>query len=100
MSIAAKEQNRIRVMVFVDFWNFQLMVNDLERGFPVDWKKLGLLIAQTALAVVDPDSQLSYQGMNVYASFDPSGKRDEAFRRWAANSLDKFSGVQVTMIPR
>ena len=81
MSIAAREQNRIRVIVFVDFWNFQLMVNDLERGFPVDWKKLGPVIARTALEVVDADSQLSYQGMNVYASFDPFGKKDEAFRR-------------------
>ena len=100
MSIDAREQHPIRVMVFVDFWNFQLLVNDLERGFPVDWKTLGPIVARTALEVVDADSQLSYQGMNVYAFFDPYGKRDEAFRRWATNSLDKFSGVQVAMIPR
>ena len=100
MPINVGEQLRIRVMVFVDFWNFQLMVNDLERGFPVDWKKLGPIIARIALKLVDAESQLSYQGMNVYGSFDPSSKKDESFRRWATNSLDKFPGVQATMIPR
>ncbi len=87
-------------MVFVDFWNFQLSVNNLGSGFKVDWKQMGPVIAREALHIVDADAALAYQGMNVYGSYDPSKKGDEGLRRWASGTLDKFPGVQVTMIPR
>ena len=95
-----RAQHRIRVMVFVDFWNFQLTVNSLASGFKIDWQRLGPEIARRALLTVDPDALISYQGMNVYGSFDPSSEKDEGLRRWAANTLNRFAGVQVTMIPR
>ena len=89
-----------RVMVFVDFWNFQLSVNALAPGFKVDWQQLGPVIARKSMRVVDADALISYQGMNVYGSYDPSSKKDENLRRWASNTLNKFPGVQVTLTPR
>ena len=86
-------------MVFVDFWNFQLSINDLVHEFRVDWRKLGLVIAQEALRVVDAGAAIAYQGMNVYGSYGPSEK-DESLRRWALNTLGRFPGIQVIMIPR
>ena len=92
---------RIRVKVFVDFWNFQLTVNNLHgRDFRVDWRRLGPVVAQESLEIVDATAVLAYQGMNVYGSYDPTSKYDEKLRAWASNTLNGFPGVQVTMIPR
>ena len=60
MSTDTRDPHRIRVMVFVDFWNFQLSVNGLASGFKVDWEQLGPVIAREALNVVDADALISY----------------------------------------
>ncbi len=33
-------------MVCVDFWNFQLSINELVNEFKVDWRQMGHVIAQ------------------------------------------------------
>ena len=100
MSTDMNTGHRIRVKVFVDFWNFQILVNDLELGFKIDWQELGPVVATESLRIVDADALTSYQGMNVYGSYDASSKKDDRLRRWASNTLNRFPGVQVTMIPR
>ena len=100
MSTEPSKEHRIRVKVFVDFWNFQLTINNLHQGFRVDWQKLGPAIARESLEIVDATASLSYQGMNVYGSYDASSQNDEKLRRWASNTLNRFPGVQVTMLPR
>ena len=92
--------HRVRVRVFVDFWNFQLSVNSLEKSFRIDWLKLGRVLAQESLNVIDPTAKNEYQGMNVYGSYDPVSRNDIRLRRWALFTLDKFPGVQVTMLQR
>ena len=87
-------------MVFVDFWNFQLSVNNIALGFKPDWNQLGKVFAREALRVVDDEATLSYQGMYIYGSYDPSSNNDERTRKWAMNTLDRYPGVQVTMLPR
>ena len=91
---------RIRVKVFVDFWNFQLTINNLHPGFKIDWRQLGNALANEAICVVDKSASVAYQGMNVYGSYDPSNKKDEALRRWAQNTLNTFPGLDVTLLPR
>lgn len=100
MSSDTKGQPQLRAMVFVDFWNFQLSMNSVEHGFPIDWQRLGILIAREASNIVDSEATLSYQGMNVYGSYDQSGQKDQSLLRWASNFLNRQPGVQVTMIPR
>ena len=94
-----KPEHRIRVKIFVDFWNFQISFNNQNAGFSVDWRKLGGVLAQEALKTVDASASLSYQGMNVYGSYGKSDK-DKRMRMWAENTLDRFPGVQVTMLER
>ena len=36
-----KQEHRVRVKVFVDFWNFQISFNYQNAGFNIDWRKLG-----------------------------------------------------------
>ena len=93
-------QHRVRVMVFVDFWNFQLLVNRLFSDFRVDWRVLGQALAQEASQVVDAQAALSYQGMNVYLSYDPSSEKDLRLQGWASNTLNEFPGVQATLLER
>ena len=60
-------EHRVRVRVFVDFWNFQLSLNALpgETRFEADWKVLGGVLADAALEVVGGRARLAYQGMDV-----------------------------------
>ena len=99
MSMDSSTEHRVRVMVFVDFWNFQLSINDLVDDFKVDWRQLGPVVAQESLRLVDPKALISYEGMNVYGSYGDSEK-DQRLRRWASTTLARFPGIQVTMIPR
>jgi hypothetical protein len=55
--------------VFVDFWNFQLSLNQDGAHFRPDWQMLGSLLAREALQKVDEAAHLAYQGMNVYGSY-------------------------------
>ena len=91
---------RIQVMVFVDMSNFLGSVRSIDSGFRVDWEKLGPSIAREALGVVDAGASLTFQGMYVYGSYDPSSQSGEKQHNWATNVVDRFPGVQVTMLPR
>ena len=91
---------RIRIRVFVDFWNFQLTMNSLVHGFKIDWQRLGRVLAEEALRVVDATAPMAYQGMNVYGSYDPSSEKDQRLRYWMTNTLNRFPGVNVDMIER
>lgn len=96
-----QSESRIRIRVFVDFWNFQIAVNEQEQDrFDIDWRELGPIVAREALMIVDASASLAYQGMNVYGSYDPNNPNDDGLRRWAANTLNRFPGVQVVMLPR
>ena len=100
MSADPVTTDRIRVMVFVDFWNFQLSVNNHADGFSIDWQRLGHVLARRSLNIVDETAPLAYEGMNVYGSYNPDSSKDQSLRNWASNTLAKFSGVQVAMLSR
>ncbi len=100
MSTDIEVEHRIRAMVFVDFWNFQLSINNIDSKFKIDWQVLGQVVAQESLRIVDANALLSYQGMKVYGSYDQASKKDQSLHHWAMNTLNKFPGVSVTMIQR
>ena len=84
-------EHRVRVRVFVDFWNFQLSLNQDGSRFRPDWKILGNLLAHEALQKIDKTARLVYQGMNAYGENEP----DLKLRKWAVNTLARMTGVQV-----
>ena len=96
---AVKPAIRVRVRVFVDFWNFQLSINALEENLKVDWSILGHCLAAAAGHIVDAKAPVAYQGMNVYGSYGASDA-DAGLRKWAEHTLARFPGVQVEMAPR
>ena len=92
-------EHRVRVRVFVDFWNFQLSLNQDGSRFRPDWRILGGLLARKALQQIDKAAHLMYQGMNVYGSYGED-EPDRRLKKWADNTLARMTGVQVEMLPR
>ena len=93
---------RTRVRVFVDFWNFQLTLNEREcretnspeARFMLDWKHLGKRLAAIAASEAGIDDHV-FEGMNVYTSYDPKTEEGRRYRNWVATWLDRQPGVQV-----
>jgi uncharacterized LabA/DUF88 family protein len=98
--VAKAAAPRLRVRVFVDFWNFSLELRRRDAAFRADWKKIGPLFTTEAAALADPNSLPSFEGMHVYGSFDPGKPNDAKLRHWFTNTLDKMPGVHATLLER
>ena len=92
-------EHRVRVRVFLDYWNFTLDLRQTEAGFMIDWRPLGQCLAREALLTVDPTARVAYQGMSVYSSYNPAGRNDP-HHRWFMNTLRNIPGVYGTILPR
>lgn len=99
----------IRVAVFIDYWNFQLTLNERTaslEGVPevkvaIDWRKLGLQLAQEASAVLGcAESDIGYEGCYVYTSFNPATDEGRKFKAWVTSWLDRQPGVNVEIRER
>jgi uncharacterized LabA/DUF88 family protein len=90
----------LRVFVFVDFWNFSLEINRVEKQrFDADFKKLGHVLAKSAVEEVEKGAIPDFAGMNVYVSSDMNSQAEAGLRRWAT-FIDTFPGVNVRMVAR
>ena len=81
-------EHRVRIRVFIDFWNFELSIKKVRSDFKIDWHSLGLHLAQEALRVIDETAH-SY---NI--------DHDQKLHGWATRTLDRIPGVHVSMEPR
>ena len=59
--LTADSQQRHRVRVFVDFWNYTLSMRDVDQTFATDWAKLGPELARAAVAEVEATATGEYQ---------------------------------------
>ena len=93
------QQQRHRVRVFVDFWNYTLTMRDnVDATFATDWAELGPKLARAAVAKVDATATGEYQGLNFYGSYDRV--TEKKLHQWATTVVGTFSGVTVSMVPR
>ena len=96
---------RIRVRIFIDFWNLQLTLNqqirklDPSDEFKIDWTKLPRWLAREAARVVGTDAH-SYDGVHVCASYNPLSPADKKLHNWLTTWLDRQPGVQVVLKER
>lgn len=97
-----KKQRGVRVAVFVDFWNFQLALNEASDRLKVDWQKLPMWLTQQAFALsgLPPGAGLAYEGAYVYLSYNPKSEKDRKFKHWALTVLDRFPGFSVVCLER
>jgi hypothetical protein len=89
-------------MVFVDFWNLELSMQETSRPhrFRIDWSRLGGILAAEAGRVVGSTLGFDYRGMRVYGSYDSGSDGGRRLHRWATGKLADFAGVYVDMKPR
>lgn len=84
-----------RVRVFVDYWNFQLSLNERHGGrFQIDWKGLGAWLAAKACAVAGVTNH-SFDGVIIYTSYNPGTTEGAKFKNWVTTWLDRQPGVNV-----
>ncbi len=100
VTVLAPIAPRIRVRVFVDFWNFSLELSRRDAAFRTDWSKIGPMFASESAKLIDPGVLSTFEGMHVYGSFDPDKQQDSRLRNWFSNTLDKMPGVHVALLPR
>lgn len=91
---------RLRVRIFVDFWNFSLSLRNEDDTFRVDWKPIGTLLTVEAGKLVDATTPALFEGMHVYGSIDPKKSQDIKLKNWLTNSLDKMPGTHVVVLER
>lgn len=91
---------RLRIRIFVDFWNFSLELRNRNSSFMTDWTKIGPLFTHEAAALIDGGAAPVYEAMHVYGSFDPNKPNDAKLKNWFTNKLDKMPGIHVALLER
>jgi len=88
-----------RIKVFLDYWNFQLLVNEaLNRDkVTINWKGMGEWLAKNSAKLAQMD-KYSYEGMNIYTSYNP--KKDSNYIKWVHTWLNRQPGIQVNCLER
>ena len=92
-----------KVRVFVDFWNFQLSLNEVvPDGYRPDWIRVRDWLVKRAQDLVLPDHSqtLQFEGIHVYLSYNPKTTPGGKLHRWATTVLARFPGFDVTCLER
>jgi uncharacterized LabA/DUF88 family protein len=94
----------MRIAVFVDYWNFQLTLNQklakrhgtADHRARIDWRGLGPLFTKEAETVLGvPAGSASFEGCYIYTSYNPGTEEGKKFRNWASTWLNRQPGVRV-----
>jgi uncharacterized LabA/DUF88 family protein len=93
-----RETGSINTMFFVDFWNYELTMKELDPVFLTDWFLLPPAITQEVSRLFTVPVQ--YERCFIFGSYDPASSGDTKLRNWANNVLSKVPGTQVGFSPR
>jgi len=93
------------IRVFIDYWNFQLTLNEREAAslnvddfrFQVDWVGLGRWLAEKGRKILGID-QIDYGACHLYSSYD--AKTDKKFYHWMMNFINRQPGIIAQCIKR
>jgi uncharacterized LabA/DUF88 family protein len=91
---------KIRIRIFIDFWNFQLNWNDLFAAegetVQIPWKDIpNILSAEAAKG-----QPFKFVGARVYASVDPLNARDKGLNNWLHHTLASYAGYSIDVKER
>lgn len=93
---------KLRVRIFVDFWNLQIQWNDLHKALgskdtvPIPWKEL----PQVLCAEVAKGQTVKFAGAAVYASIDPNRPKDKGLSNFLHHTLASYTGYSVVVKQR
>ena len=83
------EEAKVRVMLFIDFWNFTLNMKKLDETFLIDWFKIPsafMMHLQNSQIEGVSHTPLEYVGCDVVGSYGP-GPRDASLKNWSRTKL-------------
>lgn len=97
----AEEGAPTRIMIFVDFWNYTLNMQNHDPTFQTDWFTMPWALADCARECLRVTSgQARYEGIFIAGSFDQYSDSDVRLRNWAQNTLIKAPGSRIDFKPR
>lgn len=94
--------DRLRVRIFVDFWNLQIQWNDLHKKLgakdpvSIPWKDL----PQVLCTEVGKGQPVKFTGASVYASIDPNSPKDRGLNNYLHHVLASYTGYSVIVKQR
>ncbi len=94
------EQGKVaRLMIFIDFWNYELSMKALDPTFLTNWFQIPNTIKQEVEGLFDIPVQ--YERYFIMGSYDPKSQTDIKLKEWATKKvLAKVPGVTVDFTPR
>ena len=97
----AMASSPVKIRVFIDFWNFQLTLNQKAANprFKIDWVTMPQIIVNEGARLLNLQD-FSYEGSKVFTSYNPKTEEGKKYRKWATNWLDRQSGIQVHCFER
>ncbi len=93
---------KMRVRIFIDFWNFQLCWNECharlgaKEPVQIPWKDL----PQTLSTEAAKGQPSRFTGAIVYASIDPNNPRDKKLKNWLHHGLSSYTGYSLVVKER
>lgn len=93
----------VRVLIFIDYWNFASSLKEEDSGFQSDWKCVAPTIMRAVQALDQslPPRRYIYQGMRVIGSYDPTTEAGKKSKNWAVNFLStKVPGCTINFVER
>lgn len=92
------QKDKLRCMIFVDFWNYELTMKELDPNFHTNWFNFPSVVMQELSFVLKENAQ--YERCFIFGSYDPLSPGDAKLHSWAKNVLSKVPGVTVSFVPR
>jgi uncharacterized LabA/DUF88 family protein len=89
--------NGFRVRIFIDFWNFQLGMQEYDSSFRLDWRNLPEILVKEAVGSGQPGS---YEGACVYASINPKSENDLKLKNFLLNTVNRMPGYEIKIYER
>lgn len=97
----ADEQPPLKIMCFLDFWNYELTLagpEGLEPGFLTDWYKLPeVLVQQSGLLL---ERKVLYERLFIAGSYNAASSKDAKLYHWASSVLARIPGVSIDFSQR
>jgi hypothetical protein len=99
----------MRIAVFIDYWYLQLTLNQrLSESTGIDdyrakinWRDIGPLFTKAACVKLGiAPTAGTFEGSNIYTSFNPATAEGKKFKNWATTWLDRQPGINVQIRER
>jgi len=93
---------KMRVRIFVDFWNLQIQWNELHEKLgskervAIPWKDM----SQILCAEVGKGQPVKFTGTAVYASINPNSSKDKGLNNYLHHVLASYTGYSVIVKER